>query len=151
MFDCPITSLSFYSTFRQVCSFLLRQRNLPPVLLRVLLGHHPLPCWTTVSQALGEGAGRSPPNRSFPLVLKTRKVTSSSSRPRSLSSPLSPLVVLPSKLNSSSFLPRSAPKMRLLPTTPSPHFCLGGVAEEVFSPFTLSRQFDAASSARVSR
>ena len=58
-----------YPFLRQICSFLLRQRNLPPVLLRVLLGHHPLPCWSTVSQAPGQGAGGPPPHRPISLVL----------------------------------------------------------------------------------
>ena len=43
----------------QVCAVLLRQCHLPPVLLRVLLGSHPLPGRPRVPQAPGEG-GRGP-------------------------------------------------------------------------------------------
>lgn len=54
----------------QVCPVLLRQRHLPAVLLRVLLGQHPLTSRPRVSQAAGEG-GRGPPSpRVLPLELR---------------------------------------------------------------------------------
>lgn len=60
---------------RQVCTVLLRQRDLPPVLLRVLLGGHPLPRRTRVSQAPGEGGRRSAPAHLLPLELRAPQAT----------------------------------------------------------------------------
>lgn len=54
---------------RQVCALLLRQCDLPAVLLRALLGHHPLPARPRVSQAAGQGRRRPAPGRTLPLVL----------------------------------------------------------------------------------
>lgn len=54
---------------RQVRALLLRQRYLPTVLLRALLGHHPLAAGQGVPQAPGEGGRRPAQGRPLPLVL----------------------------------------------------------------------------------
>lgn len=53
----------------EVCPLLLCQRHLPAVLLRVLLGQHPLEGRPRVSQATGEGGGRPPSTRVLPMEL----------------------------------------------------------------------------------
>ena len=55
---------------RQVRAVLLRQRDLPPVLLRALLGPDPLAPWEGVPQTPSQRRSRSPPRRSLPLVLE---------------------------------------------------------------------------------
>ncbi|CAN7990801.1 unnamed protein product [Ixodes hexagonus] len=54
---------------RQVRALLLRQRDLPAVLLRALLGHDPLAARPRVPQAAGEGGRRPAPGSTLPLVL----------------------------------------------------------------------------------
>uniref|UniRef100_A0AAQ4PFW3 Cytoplasmic polyadenylation element binding protein 3 n=1 Tax=Gasterosteus aculeatus aculeatus TaxID=481459 RepID=A0AAQ4PFW3_GASAC len=54
----------------EVRPLLLCQRHLPAVLLRVLLGQHPLAGRPGVSQAAGEGGRRPPATRLFPLNLR---------------------------------------------------------------------------------
>lgn len=58
---------------REVCAVLLRQRHLPAVLLRVLLGGHPLTRRTRVSQTPGEGRRRPTPSHLLPLELSGRR------------------------------------------------------------------------------
>lgn len=53
----------------QVRAVLLRQRHLSAVLLRVLLGGHPLPRRARVSQAPGEGGRRPAASHLLPLEL----------------------------------------------------------------------------------
>ncbi len=55
----------------QVCPILLRQCHLPAVLLRVLLGKHPLPRRPRVPQAAGQRGSRPSPADPLPLELKT--------------------------------------------------------------------------------
>lgn len=55
---------------RQVRPVFLCQRHLPAVLLRVLLGQHPLPGRPWVPQAAGEGGRRPPSTRLLPLELR---------------------------------------------------------------------------------
>lgn len=64
----------------EVCTLLLRQRHLPAVLLRVLLGQHPFPCWPGVPQTTGEGGRRSATPRSLSLELSIAHVTHRRSR-----------------------------------------------------------------------
>lgn len=54
----------------EVRPLLLCQRHLPAVLLRVLLGQHPLESRPRVSQATGERGRRPPSTRLLPLELK---------------------------------------------------------------------------------
>lgn len=58
---------------REVCTVLLRQRHLSAVLLRVLLGGHPLARGTRVSQTPGEGGRRPTPSHLLPLELSGRQ------------------------------------------------------------------------------
>lgn len=58
---------------REVCTVLLRQRHLSAVLLRVLLGGHPLARRTRVSQTPGEGGRRPTPSHLLPLELSGRR------------------------------------------------------------------------------
>lgn len=60
------------SLWRQVCSLLLRQRHLPAVLLRVLLGRHPLAGRPGIPQAAGEGRRRPASPHLLPLELSER-------------------------------------------------------------------------------
>lgn len=60
----------------EVCSILLRQRDVSSVLLRVLLGCHPLTRRPRVSQAPGEGGRRSTSSHLLPLELSGRQAGS---------------------------------------------------------------------------
>lgn len=75
--------------WRQVRPLLLCQRHLPAVLLRVLLGQHPLTSRPRVSQATGEGRGRPPSTRVLPLEL--RELVESKSQPCLTPRPSSPV------------------------------------------------------------
>lgn len=57
--------------WRKVRPVLLRQCHLSAVLLRVLLGEHPLPRRTRVPQAAGQRGSRPSPPDPLPLELKT--------------------------------------------------------------------------------
>lgn len=74
---CPgwpaVRWVSGHSLRGEVCALLLRQRHLSAVLLRVLLGSHPLSGWPWVPQAAGEG-GRGPTaTHLLPLELKLNR------------------------------------------------------------------------------
>lgn len=99
----------------QVRPLLLCQRHLPAVLLRVLLGQHPLTSRPRVSQATGEGRGRPPSTRVLPLEL--RELVESKSQPCLTprpSSPVNPRQPAPKKI-------LLQPGTALEPSSPKPH------------------------------